>query len=125
MNRRFEHAKLQVYKASLEFITWPEPALQQLLQPISVTNQLNLASMFILLNIAEGNGKSTSENRCRYFDNARGSAMESAAALDVLVVKGRCSEDQVLPGKERLGSIVSMLVGLIRANSEYRMYEQE
>ena len=29
----------------------------------------------------------------------------------------------VLPGKDRLWSIVSMLVGLIRANSDYRLHE--
>jgi hypothetical protein len=59
----------------------------------------------------------------RYFDNARGSALECAAALDVLVAKGRCAADEVEPGKDRLVSIVSMLVGLIRANSDYRLHE--
>ncbi|MGC8989220.1 MAG: four helix bundle protein [Verrucomicrobiia bacterium] len=124
MPRQFDHEKLEVYKASLEFITWLEPILQQLPKSVAVTNQLDRASMAIPLNIAEGNGKYTSADRCRYFDNARGSAMECAAALDGLVAKGRCSEEQVTPGKERLGSIVSMLVGLIRANSEYRMHEE-
>lgn len=125
MCRRFDHERLDVHKASLEFIAWLEPILQQLPKSISVLNQLGRASTSIPLNIAEGNGKYTSADRCRYFDNARGSAMECAAALDVLVAKGRCSENQVLPGKEQLASIVSMLVGLIRANSEYRMHEGE
>ena len=49
--------------------------------------------------------------------------MESAAALDVLVAKGRCPGKEVLPGKDRLWSIVSMLVGLIKANSDFRMHE--
>jgi len=30
---------------------------------------------------------------------------------------------QILPGKDRLWSIVSMLVGLIKANSDYRLHE--
>ena len=77
----------------------------------------------IPLNIAEGNRKFTKADRCRYFDNARGSALESAAALDVLVAKGRANETDVEPGKARLCGMVSMLVGLIRANSDYRLHE--
>ena len=61
--------------------------------------------------------------RCRFFDIARGSALESAAALDVLVAKGRCSGEELLPGKDRLWSIVSMLVALIKANSDYRLHD--
>jgi hypothetical protein len=35
----------------------------------------------------------------------------------------RCSGEEVFPGKDRLWSIVSMLVGLIKANSDYRLHE--
>jgi hypothetical protein len=31
--------------------------------------------------------------------------------------------EEVQPGKDRLWSIVSMLVGLIKANSDYRLHE--
>ena len=51
----------------------------------------------------------------RLFDDddiARGSALECAASLDVLRSKGRCSEEAILPGKDRLWSIVSMWVAL-------------
>jgi hypothetical protein len=42
----------------------------------------------------------------------------------MLVVKGRCTEEEVLAGKDRLVSIVSMLVGLIKANSDYRLHDE-
>ena len=58
-----------------------------------------------------------------YFANARGSALECAAALDVLVARGTLQEEAALPGKERLRRVVSMIVGLIRANSDYRVHE--
>lgn len=58
-------------------------------------------------------------------DTSRGSGLECAAALDVLVAKGRMAPNAVLDGKEKLRGIVSMLVGLIRANSDYRMHEGE
>ena len=52
------------------------------------------------LNSAEGNGKDTAPDRCRYFENARGSALECAACLDVLVAKRRCTAEQIESGKE-------------------------
>ena len=66
----------------------------------------------------ESNGKHTSADRCRYFDSARGSALECAACLDVLVAKQKVDGDRVKKGKDQLYQIVSMLIGLIRANSE-------
>lgn len=124
MPRQLDHEKLEVYQAALAFIAWLEPILSKLPKSMAVADQLDRASTSIPLNLAEGNGKFTGPDRCRYFDNARGSALESAAALDVLVAKGRCSPEEVLAGKERLVSVVSMLVGLIKANSDYRMHEE-
>ena len=124
MPRPIDHEKLQVYQASLSFIAWLEPLLQKLPKSLSVIDQLDRASTSIPLNIAEGNGKFTGPDRCRFFDNARGSALECAAALDVLVAKGRCSGPEVSAGKDSLVHIVSLLVGLIRANSAYRLHDQ-
>ncbi|MGA2661675.1 MAG: four helix bundle protein [Verrucomicrobiota bacterium] len=84
---------------------------------------MDRASTSIALNRAEGNGKFTPPDRCRFFDIARGSALECAAALDVLASKGLCDLAAVAPGKERLTRIVSMLVGLIKANSDCRLHE--
>ena len=121
----FDHERLQVYQESLRFIHWLEALLERLPKAISVREQLDRASTSIPLNIAEGNGKFTKPDRCRYFDNARGSSLECAAALDVLVAKGKCEPTEVQPAKDQLRGIVSMLVGLIRANSDYRLHERD
>jgi four helix bundle protein len=123
MNPLFDHENLQAYQESLAFVAWLEPIIQTLPKTITVRDQLDRASTSILLNLAEGNGKFTSSDRCRFFDIARGSALECAAALDVLPAKGRCELPLVATGKERLRGIVSMLVGLIKANSDYRLHE--
>jgi len=83
----FDHEKLHVYQASLEFIVWLDNIQERIPKRISVYDQLDRASTSIPLNIAEGNGKFTQKDRCRFFDIARGSAFECAAALDVLSVK--------------------------------------
>ena len=123
MNPMFDHERLEVYQECLRFIAWHEPILEKLPKSISVRDQLDRASTSIILNLAEGNGKFTKPDRCRFFDISGGSALECASALDVSVAKGRLRAEEITPGKERLRSIVSMLVGLIRANSDYRLHE--
>ena len=112
MHTSLDHEKLEVYQASLEFITWTIPVLEGLPGSGSVRNQLDRASTSVPLNIAEGNGKFTSPDRCRFFDNARGSALESAACLDVMVAKRFVSAAEIQAGKAMLVRIVSMLFGL-------------
>jgi four helix bundle protein len=77
--------KLEVYQQSPEFITWRLPLLDTLSAGASVRNQLDRASISVPLNIAEG--KFTSADRCRFFDNARASALECAPGLDVMIAK--------------------------------------
>jgi four helix bundle protein len=124
MHTTLDHEKLGVYQKALEFITWTVPLLDNLPAGASVRNQLDRASTSIPLNIAEGNGKFTSADRCRFFDIARGSALESAACLDVMVAKGFMEKADVQPGKDILVQVVSMLFGLIRANSDVRVFEE-
>ncbi len=124
MKRQFDHETLHVYQQSLAFIRWVTPVLDKLPKSLAVWSQLDRASTSVPLNIAEGNGKFTPPDRCKYFDIARGSSLESAAALDVLVAKGLLTEPEIVPGKEILLGVVSMLVGLIRSNSPNRLHEE-
>ena len=123
MKTYFDHEKLNVYQQSLAFVSWAETILQATPSGLAVKNQLDRASTSIPLNIAEGNGKYTPPDRCRYFDNARGSALECAACLDVLVAKKVFGFETIESGKEILRSVVSMLIGLIRSNSDERLHE--
>ncbi len=117
---QFDHEKLKVYQESIRFVAWADDLLESVPKSIAVHNQLDRASSSIALNIAEGNGKYTAPDRCNFFDTARGSSLECAACLDVLVAKNRIKTGMVEEGKASLVEIVSMLVGLIRANSADR-----
>jgi four helix bundle protein len=57
--------------------------------------------------------ENSGKDRARFFEMARGSALECAACLDVLLVRKLASEEQVVLSKERLARIVQMLVGLL------------
>lgn len=125
MPSRFDHEKLNVYQRSLQFVVWTTEILERIPSKLSALGQLERASTSIPLNIAEGNGRYTATDRCRFFDIARGSALECAAALDVLVAKKVLTEKETETGKAHLIEIVNMLVGLIRNNSETRLHEDE
>jgi four helix bundle protein len=122
MTTSFDHEKLNVYQESIKFVVWSDEILETLPKHLAVHGQLDRAATSISLNIAEGNGKYTAADRCRFFDIARGSALECAACLDVLVAKKRLVEAGA--GKTILVRIVSMLVGLIRSTSPDRVHEE-
>jgi four helix bundle protein len=122
---RFDHEKLNVYHAALAFVGVATDLLERVPKATAVHNQLDRASTAIPLNIAEGSGKWTAPDRCRFFDTARGSALECAACLDVLVVKKVLRPDDIGEAKQMLVSVVSMLVGLIKAVAPDRVYEDQ
>ncbi len=112
---RFDHEKLNVYQASIKFIAWATELISKVKGKAAVKDQLDRASTSIPLNIAEGNGKFAIRDRCRFLDFARGSALECAACLDVLVAKRLIEQAEIVSGKEQLFEIVSMLIGLINS----------
>ncbi|HSY52842.1 MAG TPA: four helix bundle protein [Opitutaceae bacterium] len=110
---QFDHEKLRAYQEALRFIAWVEPLFEKLPAKLAARDQLDRASTSIVLNIAEGNGKRSHPDRCRFFDIARGSTLECAACLDVLVIKQRFSQAEANEGKLILLAIVSLVAGLI------------
>jgi len=57
MSKVFDHEKLHVYQASIDFLVWLETILERIPKRPAVYDQLDRASTAIPLNIAEGNGK--------------------------------------------------------------------
>ena len=85
---------------------------------VAAARHLEDASTSIALNIAEGNGKRSSADRIRYLEIARGSSLECAACLDVLVVRRRVSSSLAAAGKATLVRVVSILTRLIGSLNE-------
>src|ERR1700726_1172429 len=114
MEPLFDYEKLDVYRVELAFIAWIADFLGDVAQSSvqyrrELIEQLDRASLSVLLNTAEGNGKRQGRQRAKFFDDARGSAFECAACLDASVAKRFASADRVRPGKEMLSRIVAML----------------
>jgi four helix bundle protein len=139
MKPYFDHEKLNVYQVSLAFNEWVGEFLSSIDAKAAAKDQLDRAATSIPLNIAEGNGKFSTKDRARFFDIARGSAVESAACLDVLVSRKLTTKEHIAPAKDQLVQIVNMLIGLpkrlgygfdsavamARDESDYEYSEQE
>ena len=128
MEAIFDHEKLDVYGLQLQFVAWTADFLIEASQsPVAhrreLLSQLDRACLSILLNSAEGNGKRHGLQRAKFFDDARGSALECAACLDASVAKRIAKSDRIHFGKQLLIRIVAMLINafslsvLTRANS--------
>jgi four helix bundle protein len=81
-----------------------------------LADQLQRAALSIVLNIAEGAGKFSGDDKAAFYARARGSASESAAVLDVcvqlnLLPVAICQEHKVV-----LDRVAQMLTKLIRAH---------
>ena len=106
----FDHEKLDVYRKALEFVTWCGRLRSDGGLPRSTATSLDKASTGVALNIAEGNGKFSMKDRCRFIGHARTAALQAAATLDVLTVRQAKSKQDVTEGKSCLADIVRMLV---------------
>ncbi len=104
------HEKLDVYRLSISYVAWVFEKVDGLRGVHrSARDQWLRASQSIPLNIAEGNGKAAAADRRRYFEIARGSALECAAIQDVLVVGKALDEAESQQRKTELDRIVAML----------------
>jgi four helix bundle protein len=120
-----DREKLDVYQLELKFLTWVSQFLADLSGPLSaqtreLREQLDRASLSALLNTAEGNGRRQGRQRAKFFDDARGSAIEWAACLDASVAKGFASSERTQSGKEMLVRIVAMLTKLVERFDPYQ-----
>jgi four helix bundle protein len=108
----FGHERLDVYRASIEYVGWVYRLTERLNAHRNAKDQLIRASQSIPLNVAEGNGKATEGDRRRYFEIARGSALECGAIQDVIEVCKVISPEENAEAKKMLDRIVAMLTKL-------------
>ena len=107
------HERLDVYQLSLEYVRFIYDICKGLKGECRhARDQILRSSQSIPQNIAEGNGKTTENDRRRYFEIARGSALESAATQDILEICNAISNEDSKKGKVMIGRMVAMLIKL-------------
>jgi four helix bundle protein len=111
-NARLDAERFDVYQIALEFL-----GLVGRLAPRrgfgELRDQLERASSSIILNTAEGLGRSSSPEKARFFVIARGSTTECAAIVDVLRVRALAAPALCEHARSLLVRITQMLSKLI------------
>jgi four helix bundle protein len=83
---RLDAEKLDCYRVAIE----AQALAMRLLAPEHrvLRDQIERASLSVVLNISEGAGRRSRKDKRRHYAIARGSAMEAAAAVHVIVSRG-------------------------------------
>ena len=106
--------RLDVYRLALEFQALAS-ACPLRREPV-LRNQLERASVSIVLNIGEGAGRRLPSDKGRFYSIARGSAMECAAVFDIVRLRRLAPDAECRNARGLLVRIVQMLTKLEAAS---------
>jgi four helix bundle protein len=111
----FDHERLDVYQRALELLDLCDTILEKLpAGRAHLKDQLDRAATSIVLNVAEGAGEFSPDEKRRFYRIARRSATESAAILHIMARRGHTPADLAQQARDLLGRIVSMLVRMTK-----------
>jgi four helix bundle protein len=107
--------RLEVYQRSIEFFAHALEIIDELPTKghAEIADQLRRAAESQPLNIAEGAGRTSRPDIAKHYTIARGSAMECAAILDVMKLRGTLKLHRYDRGIDLLTSVVAMLTKMI------------
>jgi four helix bundle protein len=103
--------KLDCYRVAVEFQALAARLVPRRHQAV-LRDQLDRASVSIVLNIAEGAGRVSPADKGRFYAMARGSATECAAVIDLLWARGLVDPTLRNRARSLLVRIVQMLTRL-------------
>jgi four helix bundle protein len=114
----FDHEKLDVYQTAMEFVVIIESIVKQFPKGRAyLVDQLQRAGSSVTLNIAEGAGEFSTNEKIRFYRMARRSATECAGILDICMRLNLCDESLGSKSRGLLLRIVSMLTKMARISS--------
>lgn len=110
----FQFLDWDVYKDSQDIFTDVSKIVENLPKKTRYTvgDQLIRASLSVPLNIAEGSGRSTDKEKCRFIDIALGSVSETVAGLDSLRNMNHIKSEEFNKFSKKYSQISKQLGGL-------------
>jgi four helix bundle protein len=106
-----DHEKLDVYHTAVEFVIVADEVVRHLPRGrANLSDQLHRAALSIPLNIAEGAGEYSIDEKVRFYRMAKRSATECAGILNVCQRLQLVEERRYEQGRELLIRVVSMLI---------------
>jgi four helix bundle protein len=112
----FQHERLDVYQRALQALDLCDAIIEH---PTAgrahLKQQLDRAVTSVVLNIAEGAGEFSPDEKRRFYRMARRSATEAAAILHIVARRGHAPEEQTRDARLLLARVVSMLVRMTKS----------
>jgi four helix bundle protein len=109
------YRNLDVYRKSVRFLPLAARIADRLPSPYAgLADQVRRASLSILLNIAEGSGKTSGPDQRRFYAMARGSAMECGAIIDACMSLELVDPASANDAEDLLSGVVQMLSKMCR-----------
>ena len=106
-----DHEKLDVYQVAVEFVIVADGIVEHLPRGRGyLSDQLQRAALSIPLNIAEGAGEYSSDEKIRFYRMAKRSATECAAIVNIGQRLQLIEEKRYTHARELLIRLVSMLI---------------
>lgn len=116
--QEFDHEKLDVYKAAIELVVLIDNVVEHFPKGRAyLIDQLQRAGTSVALNIAEGAGEYSGNEKSRFYRMAKRSATECSAIFDVSLSLELIEEEKYSKVRLLLIRIVSMLIKMARAFS--------
>ena len=111
----FDFEKLVVYQEliSVNEIIFYELRKNRKIDPY-LKDQLKRATVSCLLNLAEGTGRSTENDKSRFYTISRSSVYECVAIMSILKVSKSINDDLYINLRKRFEDCSKMLWGLIK-----------
>ena len=111
----FDHEKLDVYQAAIELVVIINAIVENLPRGRAyLADQLQRAGTSVPLNIAEGAGEYSSNEKVRFYRMAKRSATECAGIIDLCLHLKIIEEKNYSNMRKLLIRIVSMLTKMAR-----------
>jgi len=115
----FDHERLDIYRAEIEFAAIADTIASHLPRGRSyLADQLQRAAISVALNIAEGAGEFSKREKARLYRIALRSATECAAIIDVSRLLGLNHETELETARQLLLRTVSMLTRMAKSGTE-------
>jgi four helix bundle protein len=110
------HQKLEVYASSRQFVSECYKLTKSLpdTEKFGMITQIRRAALSLHLNIAEGSSRKSEVERKRYYEIARGSAIEIDAALDVADDLGYLKTIDIKKLGQSMITCFKLLTGMIQ-----------
>jgi four helix bundle protein len=105
--------RLDVYRVALEFQVLASTLVPR--EERNLRDQLDRASLSVILNLAEGAGRRSRRDKRRFYSTSRGSATECAAIVDIVLARGLAPATACRRARSLLVRIVQMLTKLDRS----------